>query len=90
MSGKSRPMRKDEVAALETLLSYSDFYAEKEHWLEMGGPDRHIWNELKILLRYLQDVNPDTSLSEPDIPDGGPLAPVMASPYDNVPLSLKK
>lgn len=69
MALKSRPMRKEEILALEVVLSYSDMLSEKENWLEMGAPDRHIWSFLKILLDYLQEVDPETALSDPVVND---------------------
>lgn len=81
MAIKPRQIRKDEVLALETVLAYSNLYAEKEHWMEMGGPDRHIWNEFKTLLGLLTDAYPDTSLKEPEIKNKR-LKQVPVSPHD--------
>lgn len=78
---KLRPMRKDELVSLETLLAYYDIEAEFSHWIDHGEPTRHIWQHIRALLDYLHNAKPETTLGYPTVRVEKLKVPAL--PFDN-------
>lgn len=57
MAYTPRMMKKDEFAALETLIAYN-YTDEERHWIESGKPDEgHVFNSIRTLLEYADKCN---------------------------------